>query len=552
MIRTGSLILFIHAALLFLNSCANQVTPTGGKTDETPPVVNSVHPDTNSVFFTADEIVFEFDEYIQATDVFNQVVISPPLENAPEIKVKGKKLIVKLNNTLRDSTTYTINFGESIKNISENIVLDNFTYAFSTGSYIDSLTVSGNVNDILTGKSVPKIYAVLYPAGGDSSFTSTKPYYFAKTNAAGDFTIRNIRSGDYDIYAIEDQNFNYYYDLPNERIAFLDSTLHIDSNNITNIDLHLFSEELFRQQLLSAKSYRYGQSQLAFAANTDTLNIQYAGSDSADGFFERNKSGDTIIFWHPDIYLNEHVFHIRYDTIDTLLHVQVKALQQDSDFLKNINDVTDGVVSMQRGTTSTAGKTVIGWDLSRNIELKFRNPLDKIYRNTFIIKEDSTDNAMPVIISFDSLYKNKIIISYAWKPDTKYSVYIPPGATKDIYGLLNDSISFSIVTKKTEDYATVKCNTVNTFAYPVIIELLRKDMSVVTTRKLEPLQNTQLQFIRINAEAYTMRAIIDVNSNGKWDTGDLSEQLQPEPIIFYPVSIATKANWEIELKWEIK
>ncbi|MFN0275133.1 MAG: Ig-like domain-containing protein, partial [Chitinophagales bacterium] len=133
----------LSISLILAIGCANQVTPSGGTKDEIPPTPEKFTPENFSTFFSADEIVVEFNEYFQATDVFNQVVISPPMEKTPDIKVKGKKLVIKLNSVLRNSTTYTINFGESIKDITEGNVLENFTYVFSTGSYIDSLTLRG-------------------------------------------------------------------------------------------------------------------------------------------------------------------------------------------------------------------------------------------------------------------------------------------------------------------------------------------------------------------------------------------------------------------------
>ena len=120
---------------LFIASCANQVTPTGGKKDTTPPVVLDYEPDSATVFFDAQQITLVFDEYVQLNDVFNQVIVSPPLDATPEIKLKGKTVTINLNSELKQATTYTINFGQAIKDITEGNALENFTYVFSTGAF---------------------------------------------------------------------------------------------------------------------------------------------------------------------------------------------------------------------------------------------------------------------------------------------------------------------------------------------------------------------------------------------------------------------------------
>lgn len=540
--------LYVYSLLLLICGCANQVTPTGGEKDLTPPGVKNFTPYNYSVFFNAQEIEIEFDEYFQATDIFNQIVISPPMESPPDVKVRGKKLKILFNSSLRDSTTYTINFGESIKDITEGNVLENFTYVFSTGSYIDSLTIKGNVSDILTGKPAEKIYVVLYPTTSDTLFTTTKPYYFAKTNSAGEFQIYNIKQGAYNLYAIEDQNFNYYYDLPNERIAFADSIVFIDTTT-TSVQLNLFSEEITEQNILSAKSYRYGQSQIVFSDNTDSVKIQFEGEKNDGSFFEKNKTGDTMYFWHPDVYLSEHHFRIQFDTIDTILSIDVKSLSADSILTKNKNTFSSNAVPVTHaGSESLLYK---GWDLNRQIEITFSNPIDSVFKDKFLVYEDTTKKIVQPAIFIDSLHKQNLTLRYNWLPEKNYTIQIQEGATKDIFGLRSDSASYYIQTKKNEDYGTVVLTIYNNQNSELIIEFLKQDLSVLNEKNVLPNAVTPLTYQYLLPGKYFFRAIKDDNNNGMWDTGNLSEKKQPEQIYYFSTEITVKANWDLELKWVI-
>ncbi|MBC8172557.1 MAG: Ig-like domain-containing protein [Chitinophagales bacterium] len=539
-------ILFI--LLSFACGCANIVTPSGGEKDETPPVIDTIFPPNNSLFFNAREIEIHFKEYFQATDIFNQLVISPPLAESPDIKVKGKKLILKFNSSLRDSTTYTINFGESIKDITEGNVLENFTYVFSTGSYIDSLQISGQMADAFTGVNIEKGYAVLYPVTNDSSFLKEKPYYFAKTDKGGNFQIHNIKEGTYNLYGIEDQNFNFFYDLPNERIAFLDSALVIDST-INNIKLNIFSEDKIKQHFLGAKSYRYGQSKISFNKNAEDVSIQYSGEQNDKGFFEKNSTGDSITFWHPDPYLDKHTFTIRYDTTDTIINVAVKSIHKDSSMAQFKNTFKSNAMPVKRGTGQS--NLFAGWDLNKTIQISFVNPLESIDTAGILVTEDSTKQQLLPVLTIDSNDRRRVFVMYQWKPSVRYSIHMQSGSMTDIFGLYNDSATFFIETKEIEDYGTIKLNIVNKTNEQIILQFMKNDQSIISERIITDEIAPPITYNYLLPETYLLRAIIDKNKNKKWDTGDYEKKIQPEQVIFYDESLASKANWEIEIEWNI-
>ncbi len=542
----------IVATLIILAGCANQVTPTGGEKDSIPPTAIAYSPDSNAINFTANEIVIIFDEYVQLNDVFNQIIISPPLDGTPEYKLKGKTLTIKLNATLKPETTYTINFGQAIKDNTEGNILENFTYVFSTGNFIDSLQVSGSVTELLTGAPSKKTYVVLYYEPTDTSFTKTKPYYFTKTDIAGNFNIKNIKAGRYKIYALEDQNFNYYYDLPNERIAFQTGLLTIDSN-VSAQKLQLFSEDKGIQNILETKSTRYGQTKLVFAKNTSSTVIQYTGSDTSASYFSRNITNDTILFWKTNFLLDTHQFRIQFDTTVINRTVEIKEFAADSNFYKNVNTFITNVTALGKGTDANSRAD---WDPAKTIELFFSNPIKNINYESINVFSDSTILISSKII--DTLDARKVYINYDWKPGINYDIIIPAKSVTDIFGLYNPADTIKIATKKTDAYATLTTTIKNTSGSPLIFQLMRFDLSIVDEKYLSPEQfeNASSSFpikqMYLLPGVYKIRAIIDSDGNGEWTTGDLAKNRQPETVIFFPVDQNLRANWENEIDWEIK
>ena len=539
--------------LIIIAGCANQVAPSGGPKDITPPTVLDYEPDSASVLFTSNTITIKFDEYVILNDVFNQIVISPPLNETPEYKLKGKTLTISLKDTLKPATTYTINFGQAIKDNTAGNVKENFTYVFSTGSFIDSLQVSGKVIDLLTAAPASKTYVVLYYEPTDTSFTTSKPYYFAKTDVTGNFLINNIKAGTYKLYAIEDQNFNYFYDLPNEKIAFQTTTLTIDSN-ITNQKLFLYSENKIKQNLLEAKSTRYGQTRLVFAKNAADTKITYIGSDTSTYLFTSNISNDTILFWHTNYLLDTHQLSISFDTTLIEKIIETKEYPADSNFLKSYNTFTKNVITLAKGGDPNARAE---WVPEKPIDILFYNPIKTLTNTTIQILQDSlplTDYTLQI----DSQDARKMRINYKWKPEKNYTIIIPEKATQDIFGLYNNADTIKLTVKKTDAFASLSTTIKNTSGNPIIFQFMKFDMTIIDEfyldmPKFENADNTYIvKQLNLTPGVYKIRAILDTDKNGKWTPGDLSQNRPPESVIFFPVDQNLRANWENEIEWHLK
>lgn len=542
MISNQNFLFLILLIGILLHSCANVVIPQGGPKDTNPPQIVSYQPENGSVNFQGKTIEILFDEYIQTSDLFNQVIISPPMYNIPEFKVKGKKLIINILDDLRDSTTYTLNFGSGIKDITESNTLENFTYVFSTGNHLDSLQVKGSIININTGRPEKNSVAVLYPDFIDSSFQYSKPWYFAKADANGNFIIPNIKSGDYKLYGLTDQNFNYYYDLPNELIAFIDTVITPDSIN-QPYQLQLFSENHIPQQLLEAKSLSYASSRLVFAKSIDNSTIDY----SSDLIKQLNTTKDTIYFWSTDTIIKQHKFQIKYDSIDTTVIVQLKSFPSENFNHKNI--ISTNYYNIKKPNNNIENPYLL--DLNKPVEIISTFPIQSISPQLMNFFEDTLPNPISATFSLDTLLKNKITTTLKFQPNKQYQLVIKKGAITDIFDSQNDSLKIFFKTRSAEDYSNLKIIIKSSIAYPIILELLKDDFTLVRNEYILSPDNSEILMQSLLPGTYYLRIKIDRNQNKKWDTGNLNSLQQPEPIIFYKDPLPLRPNWDQTIEWQI-
>lgn len=234
-------IYLILALAVFLVSCGQQVAPTGGPKDSIPPKLVMAIPEVNAKNFKSDRITLYFDEYITLDNPFEKITYSPIPKINPNANGKLRAVTIKIKDTLEPNTTYSIDFGESIKDVNEGNILKNFNYAFSTGTYIDTAFFTGQVFLAETGLIDSTMVAVLHNNLDDSAVATAKPRYFARLKGDGSFLFRNLKPGVYNLFAIRDQNGDRKYDQPSELIAFLDNTVLVGID--TSIVLYAFEAE---------------------------------------------------------------------------------------------------------------------------------------------------------------------------------------------------------------------------------------------------------------------------------------------------------------------
>lgn len=520
--------------------CANVVAPTGGDKDNTPPVLLEASPAMESVQMKERTIILKFDEYVQLKDAFNQVLISPPLEEFPDIKIKGKNIVIRLPDSLLDNTTYTIQFGESIADITEGNPYSQFVYAFSTGEVIDSLYINGTVTDIWTGKPAANSLVLLYRNTEDSAFTTQKPTYFAKTNERGNFRISYVREGRYNLYALQDQNFNYFYDLPNESIAFLDSSLLV-SQPIEQADLNLFTEARQKPFVSDARAVEPGLVRIIFNQAPDSL--RYQTEQDHGGIFIHSGS-DTLYHWSQVADADSQRIRISAIEMDTFLVIPQKKLPDN--FFDNKLETAVPEPSGGSRNRFTAQ------ELHQPYQLLMQRPIAAIDSSRMILKADSLDEKIEWSVQTDTNDLRRLIISTQWKADSIYTLTLLPGALTDLYGIENDTITRSFRIRSPKEYGKLEVNVTDSINRPIILQWLDKSGEVLAEKIPEWNDHNYLwQLQDLLPGTYIIRAIIDENGDGKWTTGSLAEKRQPEPLLYYQAEVQIRPDWEYTLNFKL-
>ncbi|PCI98024.1 MAG: hypothetical protein COB15_06740 [Flavobacteriales bacterium] len=519
------------AMTLILVSCAQIVPLTGGDKDVNAPKEVESTPINGATNFTETTIVVEFDEFIKLNNLSNQLITSPLMETTPEIVVKGKKLVIKIESELSENTTYSLNFGNAISDITENNDT-NYKYVFSTGSYIDSLSYSGRVVNSFDLKPQEKIYVLLYDQFEDSVPLKERPRYVALTDKEGVFSITNIAKGEYKFFAINDINSNYLFDLPNEEIAFKSETIQIDSASTDNV-IYLFEEESGLQFLDKAENKEYGKIDIVLNRPTENLIITPLNQHFKKAWYiqDKNDTGDSLTLWLlvQDAFDNLDIEIKDGDNVIDTANVQI---MQSEDF----NDTTLQVSTNANGS----------FDLNQNINIKMVRPSTLEKNGNILLYEDSVlvQNAI-----CNPIELTKFELAYDFKENTEYDLFILPGTFEDILGLKNDTLHSKFKTKKESDYGIINLTVTPNFSENYIIELYKKDKLI---KKSFLQDSADIKYNYLLPGEYKMKLIIDGNNDQQWNTGNYIKGLQPEKVIFYEKEIKIRANWDNDISWIIK
>ena len=312
-------------------SCARMGTPDGGWYDETPPKVLGATPADKATDVKAQKVKISFDEFVKIDNPTENVIVSPPQLQAPEIKATGKSIEVKLLDSLKANTTYTIDFSDAISDNNEGNPLGNYTYSFSTGAEIDTMEVSGYVVAAENLEPVKGILVGLYANLADSAFEKQPMLRVSRTDSRGHFVIKGVKRGTYRVYALQDVDGNYQFNQKSEMIAFnhelikpsvmddtRQDTLWSDSLHIAdikrvgyahflpdNITLCAFHEVLTSRYLLSVTRNEANHFAVNFSYGNPKLpQIKGLNFNAHDAFIAiPNAKRDTIDYWLRDTAL---------------------------------------------------------------------------------------------------------------------------------------------------------------------------------------------------------------------------------------------------------
>ena len=523
--------LLLIIIIVFLSSCAKRGTPDGGALDINPPKIVREVPKNNSIYFNEENIRIFFDEYIKLEKLNSQLVVSPPIDKSKySIFPQGgasKYIDIEINESLADNTTYVFNFGQSIQDNNEGNELQFYKYAFSTGSYIDSLEFDGIVKDSYSAKTDDLITVMLYPENEkfyDSIVYNEKPTYVASTLDSTYFNFTNIKTGKYHLIAIKDNNNNFLFDPLVDKIAYYDNIINLPGEH--KIDLKIFKE---KPEFFIFKPFQVTSNRLSFGyrGNTDSLDIKILNENiDNSSFITLEKETDTLNFWFKEF---------DYDTI--CLDIKNKNFKQQFKFAYPRK-------KLDRDSLQIDSEIQNYIDLGKKFILNSNIPLSKINdQQIYIYNKDS------VSIDFSTKIKNgtDIIFDFEILPNDKYNITVLPNAIIDFYENTIDTINYSFSTKKSSDYGLLIVNIETLKKYPIIVELLNTKEQIVKSKYIQS-QFDECIFENINPGDYNLRLIHDKNENSKWDSGNYLKKIKPEETIHSSQIIKVRANWIIREK----
>lgn len=600
LLRRGALPL--TAVAVFLYSCASVGTLGGGDYDETPPKFLKGKPMPNELNASQKRITIEFDEYIKLDKPQEKIVISPPQVQQANVRANGKKVLIDLQDTLISNTTYTIDFGDAIQDNNEGNPLENFVYTFSTGERLDTMEVSGTVLNAMNLEPVKGMMVGLHADLADSAFTS-KPFdRVGRTDSRGRFTIKGVAPGEYHIFGLQENDQNYFYSQPTEMVAFDDSlviptfdlrmrqdTTWIDSLVIDTIVEHQYTHYLPDKLILKAfvnnkKEQRLSRSErttkkdftLFFTAPADTFpTIRGINFDEKDAFVIERLTDriDTLKYWIRDSLIFQldtlqlEVTYLYTDSLkelvprtDTLRLASKEKPKSDRELQKAKEEKEKAEKRRrERGDTLDVEPKIeflsvdiyapSSIDVYDYLTLTFPEPVAILDSAAFHLlhKVDTLWHNVPFELQPDSFNIRVFNIYADWKPGESYSLQVDSAAVFGIYGRYIDKQKKDFNVKTLDSYGQVFFNISGANEGDFVELLDTKDAAVRT----ENVVNGRADFYYLTPGKYAARLVRDVNRNGKWDTGDYAQHLQPEEVFYYPQMIEFKANFDVLQDWDL-
>ena len=561
--------LYIIVATLLLASCANRgIGPQGGPKDTIPPVPLRYDPEPGTLEFKGKRIEVTFNEYLQLNDVSSNLLMSPPQQTPPDVKVWGKKLLVQFQDTLRDSTTYTLDFGDAVCDYHEKVPLHGFSFYFSTGSEIDTLETTGYVYDAATLNPAKGVLVGIHSSMEDSAFVSQPFLRIAKTDSAGFFRIANIHPGTYRLYAVEDMSKDYRLTI-GEALAFQEEPITVngerlavngedslssDSIAVSGAQLLLFKEfkpKVYLQRTMRDEQHRI---QISFSASPDSLIQLHPLTDSVSYHMQVSKNRDTITLWLLDsmsIKQDSLFFEARYRRSDSVFNLEwntdtLRAIWRAPKITSKMREAQERRNRNRRLDLKTNARK--GFEIYDTLRLSCSTPLARIEKDSMHIveKNENGEQSMPFELAPHDTLPMELLFLATYKPGASYELRIDSGALHDVYDVTHIAGSYPFEMKSESDYSTLRVK-LNPFVPNARIQVLDKQDKVL--RELPAVPEGAL-FEYLPPETYYMRLYIDENGDGRWTTGNWPEHRQPEPIYYFPESIQTKSNWDFEEEWD--
>lgn len=524
----------VSIVYLFFFACANIGSPSGGPKDKTPPVLDTLGSTANfQTNFEKQRITLVFDEFVDLKDVFNQVVVSPPLAKRPIVTKKNRTIRFDFDKdeVLRPGATYTINFGAAVVDYNEGNVVPDLRFVFSTGDFIDSLEVNGRIADALTGEPAKDVLLMLYDNLSDTVVRTERPFYFAKTGESGLFTIGNVKSDTFKVFALFDSNLNYRYDQENEMIGFPDENIILSGESTTALPTIKLFKELPPLKIIS-KKLQPGVIKLTFNQNPQDINFNPVPDIEKINY---EYDSDTIKVWYDWEEDLEWQLFVNKDTsfFDTIA--------------VNSTDKASFSNKMKLRPEPLTNKVVIKFNPTQALSIKLNHPLTFVDTSKIYFLKDSSLNPLKPEVHFD---QRELQLKYPWQEDSVYQLQILPFALTDIYGLSNqDTITqkYKVAARKEFGNIALTVNGLDSLKHYVLQLFFKNNSKLVKEIPIKELEEFKYDFNTLSPGIYYVSIITDFNGNGSWDTGNYNRALQPEPIFTVTLQ-ELRANWDVEEK----
>lgn len=579
--------------------CANPVAPEGGPKDTKPPKALNFDPPNFSTNFKDNSIKIDFDEFIVIKNQAAEVNVSPPLKTIPDLRLRGKSLVVKLDDTLTANTTYSIDFGKSISDITENNALIGFSYVFSTGPYIDSLSLQGKVINAFDLSPQKDLFALLYmdiydTIAFDSLPFKVKPYYVTKTNEKGEFLFHNLRASSMKLTALADQNGNLIFDQASEKVAFADSlvrpyyipipktdsattlkdslkpgfdsaktkaagagtsagiskTAGDSTKKDTSLKLPAFPNHLLFlfddidsiQRIQKSLVIKKGLVLVTFSFPAKSLSLKPLNCDTAKPWAlkEYSRQKDSLYLWLTNTNMDSLILRVCQENkvLDTL---KLELISKDDKASSRKKEQSKLYLGVSNNTSAASLNQFAG-----NYNMTFSYPLASANLNRIRLIQDK-DTLKPKVYFPDST-KRRLTLETKWKEDKNYSIFIPDSVFIGINGLANDTIRSTFKTRQARDFGNLILDLdISKHPGEYIIQILNERDAVLGEKKIKT--SGKVKFEYLIPGKFKIKGIYDRNHNGRWDTGNFRKKLQPEEVFFLQKLIEIRANWDVEEKW---
>ena len=584
-----------------LYSCAKMGAPDGGWYDETPPRVIGATPAEKSTHIDKRNIRINFNEFVKIDNPTQNVVVSPPQLEVPEIKGEGKSINVKLIDKLQPNTTYTIDFSNAISDNNEGNPLGNFTYSFSTGNHIDTLEVAGYVVQAADLEPVKGILVGLYADLSDTAFKTKPMLRVSRTDSRGHFIIRGVAPGKYRVYALQDADGNYSFNQRSEMLAFnhdiiepsfrpdvRQDTLWRDSLHIEsiaqvsythflpdNICLRAFNEIVTDRHLLKSERPEPNHFTLYYTYGDSVLpNVRGLNFNTKDAFVvESSAHKDTVTYWLRDTALvnrdtlkmvvtqnitdSTGVLRQQEDTLTLLAKVPyAKRLKDKQKAFDEWKKKQDKLKKRGEPYETTMPEEPLKLEITpsgdmdpdQNISIVAKEPLKDVDTNHVRLFSHPSGDSLWYKEPYElkRISNEEFQVKAAWKPGTEYSFEADSTAFETIYGTMSGKLKQGLKVRGEDAYASLIMTISGMQGRHIIAQLLDGQSKIV---KQSFTDNGQAEFYYLKPGKYFMRIIVDANNNKKWDTGNYDTNLQPEEVYYNPDKIECKAKWDLTLTW---